>query len=174
MNNCIFIIFFSLFLSISAASQVVKPEPRPTRTTGSESAAEKDVVLSSEDALREIVFIHILKPWIAKTEEGFFCLGVDVNQDLSKSLLKRLQRQTSKIRNDSSCLISDDSTVVDVESGKRGVRFSISKIKWVSETEAKVEAGSYVGNMGSDGCLYSLKKEKGEWRIVKEENCWIS
>jgi len=158
-------ISFLIFISIvSAIGQTPGPSPK----------ANPERSLSKEDALREVVFLSILKRWTDRKDLRLFYLGVDENQDLSKLLLTRLQDKFPNIRNDSDCYIDRDSSVVNDETGERGVRFSISKIAWLNGDKAKVSAGSYVGNMGSDGCDYTLERKKGSWEITLTEKCWIS
>lgn len=164
MNSAIAISFLIFISIVSAIAQTPVPSPK----------ANPEKSLSKEDALREVVFLSILKPWTGRKNLSLFYLGVDVNQDLSKALLTRLQNQFPNIRNDSDCYIHEDSSVVNDETGERGVRFSLSKIEWLNGDKARVSAGSYMGNMGSDGCDYTVELKKGIWEIALTEKCWIS
>lgn len=128
-----------------------------------------------DDEIREVLFLEILGPWIAdKSETRSFYLAVDKNKDPSDALLKRLKRKWSNLRKYSESKLSDRSLVISRTSGESGVRFSISKIKRISKFHVEAEAGSYVGNMSSDGCTFTLKQEKGTWKIISKKLCFIS
>jgi hypothetical protein len=51
---------------------------------------------------------------------------------------------------------------------------TVSKLIWVDKNVVQAKAGSYLGNMGSDGCLYTLKKQNDAWEMSSALQCFIS
>lgn len=174
MNSLFKILLFVTIFNFHGFSQKPSVEETPYRSTSVEG-------LTNEDAIRHAVFFRALA---LKDEANgnlntpLYYLAADSNRDLSKALLTRLQKRWPNVRNDSECKIDFDSNVVDVKTGERGVRISISKIEWVNANEAKVETRDFVGDMGGHGsghhlCKYTLRKNKNIWRIEAEE-CLVS
>ncbi len=134
---------------------------------------------SEEDAIREIIFRKILEPWFSSNDSGLknYYLAVDGNKDPREKLLKKLTAEFKvPLKKSSESIISaeDGDVVLDVISKQRGVLFSISKLEWKSQTEIKASAGIYIGNMGANGCDFTLKKQDGEWKIISSEKCYVS
>lgn len=147
------------------------------RTADSKITSSIETKLNDEDSIREIVFKEILKHWIPKSDKNLkaYYLSVD-NKDPSENLLKKFTDYKVSIKKVSELTISleDGNSSLDEALKKQGVLFSISKLDWKNKDEVKTNAGSYLGNMGSDGCLYTLKRENGEWKIISAENCFVS
>jgi len=90
--------------------------------------------------------------------------------------MKKLRDVKATLKRVSESFISEPEgdIVLDKKTKRQGYRFSISKLKWISKDEVRVSAGSYSGNMGSDSCVYTLKKENDEWEIASKEECVVS
>lgn len=174
MNLLSRILLFVTILSFNGYSQKPSVEDKPNRSTSVEG-------LTNEDALLHTVFFRALTlkdEANSKLNAPLYYLAVDSDRDLSKALLARLQKRWANLRNDSECKVDFDSNVVDLKTGERGVRISISKIEWINANEAKVETRDFVGDMGghSSGhhlCKYTLRKTKNRWRI-ESEACKVS
>lgn len=166
-----------IFISTASAQELKKDEKI------SES------ILSEEDIIRESIFNKILwKKKVSNPSEEFqdFYLSVDDGKDPSLKLLNKFADYAAKynviIKKVSECYISaeDGGAVLNSDSllngvaKKQGVLFSISKLEWKNKNEVTVIAGSYIGNMGSDSCAYTLKRINGDWKIVSAEECVIS
>ncbi|MGI8468873.1 MAG: hypothetical protein ACR2N3_10505 [Pyrinomonadaceae bacterium] len=137
--------------------------------------------LSDEDTIREIVFKKILPEKTSDIGDlRDFYLSVDDGENPSSNLLKRFdeyqKKNRVKIKRVSESFISknDGDMVLDEITKKQGILFSVSKLRWKNKDEVKVNAGSYIGNMGSDSCTYILKRQNGEWKIVAAEECVVS
>lgn len=142
------------------------------------SAAAPTNKLNDEEAIREIVLKTIIKSSINAPGENsqIFYLAVDDDKDPSDDLLKKFGQYPARIKKVSESFLSapDGDLVLDKITKKPGVIFSVSKITWKNNDEVTVDAGSYIGNMGSNGCKYTLKREKDEWKIVSGQNCFVS
>jgi hypothetical protein len=134
--------------------------------------------LSDEDAIRLVVLQKIIGPWIKDRQESLSALyiAVDGDKDPSQALLARFDGLSRPVMKASKSFIShpEGSVVKDKKTKKDGVLLTISRIKWKSKDEVTVTAGSYLGNMGSDGCRYKLKRIDGTWVFVAEAECYIS
>lgn len=160
----------------SAAKKAVpRVEVKSGKTVGANLPANK---LSDEDLIRQAVFKSILTPWAnsANKELQTYYLSVDDGKDPSENLLKTFNQFPTAIRKASESFISkpEGSVVLNKKTKRRGILFSVSKINWKNRDEAVVSAGSYEGNMGSDGCAYTLKRESDGWKIVSKASCYIS
>jgi|SRR5258707_14357314 len=52
--------------------------------------------------------------------------------------------------------------------------YSGVELREVLKLKVKADAGSYVGNMGADGCAYTLRLESDQWKVISRETCWVS
>lgn len=150
------------------------------QNAGSEKpvTAGNTAMAAEQDLIREVVFRKVLSHWVVgePTRPRRFYLAVDDVKDPSKDLLDRLGDLKVPLHKVSECYISarEGDIVKDKKTGKQGDKFSVSKLTWVSDTEVTAVAGSYSGNMGSDSCRYTLRKENGIWAIVGSAECQIS
>ena len=133
--------------------------------------------LDEEDLIREIVFRKILEQWRAPDASlKAFYLSVE-DKDPSENLLKKFvgkYKVPIKKVSDSIIFAPDGDSVLNKNTKEQGVLFSVSKIDWKSKNEVALNAGSYIGNMGSDGCEYMLKKEHDGWKITSADKCYVS
>jgi hypothetical protein len=78
------------------------------------------------------------------------------------------------VRKFSDCRIKDDGEVVRKHSGKAGLLFMTASITWLSDTTVTVDGGYYEGNVSSSGNIYTVSKESGVWKVVKDQMTVIS
>jgi hypothetical protein len=153
-------VLWALIILISLSPAQTKPEQ----------------LLSQDDEVRRILVEHIRGPYIAYPERyEIICVSFD-DKDPSKELLARLQRISERFKAGSACVIDDDdgSSVKDKKTGKHTVMLYVDRIRKIDAKTISAEAGSYLANMGSEGCLYTLTLEIDVWKISGEEKCWIS
>ncbi len=134
--------------------------------------------LTDDDLIREIVFkkfLELRRSNSDKTSKVYY-LSIDGGKDPSESLLKKFTDYQIPIKKASELIITvdDSDPLSDSLAKEKGVLFSVSKLDWKSKNEVRVNAGSYTGNLGSDGCTYTLKREKGKWKIISVEYCFVS
>lgn len=56
----------------------------------------------------------------------------------------------------------------------KSVKFRVDRIKRINKTSVKVEGGYYEGSTSASGNIYTLKNEKGKWKVTKAIRDWIS
>jgi hypothetical protein len=136
---------------------------------------DKPAPLSPDDEIRFVILSEKLKFWIPDTRNDSICVAVDEG-DPNKHLLAKLKEHSKKVKAKSACYLdrNDGDLVRDSMSGKQSVMLDVSGIKKLSKNRVEVQAGSYLGNMASDGCNYILELENGKWKIVSSNECFIS
>jgi hypothetical protein len=161
--------------------QVTKLSVQMAKVGGLNSVNSIDpkTISLDDDLIRETVFINILSQWAARNIDQLnqlktYYIAVDVNENPSEELLKKLRKLYPAVKNDSECAIGDGGVILNVSSGEPGVRFFISKLKWLTKEKVIVSDGSQTGNMGEAECEYELNKRGDAWFIDSKMNCWIS
>ncbi|MCP4368866.1 MAG: hypothetical protein GY797_12245 [Deltaproteobacteria bacterium] len=62
--------------------------------------------------------------------------------------------------------LNEKNEVIDYTSGRKATNIEFSSVKWLSESEAKVELGWFCHPTFSGADLYRLRKEGNTWRII--------
>jgi hypothetical protein len=174
-----FAILVILSLLVSCSMQVFAGgSPALTHSTG--AARQKET-----DEVREAVFRYqFATSGVPKAAVYFLSLGVgktgaadifDASYDPSNEFMKRFVDLKVPVRKASASTFGSPSgRVVDKASGKLGVLFDVRSIKWISDTEVEVQGGFAAGMLYARGSIYTVKKEKGKWKVTKEDNTFMS
>jgi hypothetical protein len=104
-----------------------------------------------------------------------FFIGIgEKTTDPSDEFMKRFADNKPPVRKVSTCQFNaQEATVTDKKTGERGAQFWITSLKRISDSEVKVDGGNFYSGLGASGNIYTLKKENGKWRVVKDEIKWI-
>jgi hypothetical protein len=158
-----------------------------TAFAGDPSAASQNATAArqrQEDDIREAVFRCQFASNNTSTAEVFFLsIGegkkgsdiFDASHDPSDNFTKRFVGLKVPVRKASASIFGrPQGWVVDKHSGKRGILFSVKTIKRVSDAEVQVEGSLTAGMLAAGGHTYTVKMEKGKWKVTKEESTWIS
>ncbi len=79
------------------------------------------------------------------------------------------------VKKGSECTVDMDKGVRDRQNGgKKGLIFHVAGIKWNSDTEVEVDGGYYEGGLSSSGNTYTVKKDAGKWKVIRNKMNWIS
>jgi hypothetical protein len=76
--------------------------------------------------------------------------------DPSGCLLARFSKHQPQVKKNTDSV--DHAGVLDTVTGKRGLRFYISTIKWLNADEVQVEGGYYEGGLSASGNRYSVER----------------
>lgn len=57
---------------------------------------------------------------------------------------------------------------------RKALIFRVTSIKWKSDTEVDVSGGYYEAGLSASGNTYTVKKEKGKWKVTNDKMHWIS
>jgi hypothetical protein len=132
--------------------------------------------LSREDAVREAVFKYQIERMTSALQQKdvVFFLSVDEEANPSDALLTRFAGRRPPVKKASESFSKEYEGIYDKETGKKGILFRITSIKWVSETEAEVEGGHYTGPLAASGHVYKMRFENGKWVVTDDDMKWIS
>lgn len=139
---------------------------------------DKHINLTDEDLIREIIFREILETPCSNSDKSskVYYLSIAGGKDPSEGLLKKLADCKIILKKMSESIISaDDSRAFsEILPNREDILFSVSKLDWQNKNEVKATATRGTDNLGSNGYTYILKKEKGKWKIVSVESCFVS
>ena len=129
---------------------------------------------SQTDDIREAVFRWQFEH-NASAQVYFLEVG-EKEGDPSDEFIKRFAGNKPPVRKRSECSIDRRRRVgvLDKKTGEQGLIFRVRNIEWKSDTEVDVKAGYYEHGLSASGNTYTLKKEKGKWKVTKDKMDWIS
>ena len=146
--------------------------------SSSSDAARK----SQEDDIRQAVFLyqfeHNASGGKNHAHDYFLSIVEDdrdaFGHDLPDPFMARFAGHKPPVRKFSDCRVKNDGEVVRKHSGKPGLLFMTGSITWLSDTTVTVNGGYYEGNVSSSGNVYTVSKENGTWKVVKDQMTVIS
>jgi hypothetical protein len=63
---------------------------------------------------------------------------------------------------------------LDKKTGEQGLLFHITSIKCKSDAQVEVEGGYYEAGLSASGNIYTLKNERGKWKVTNDKLVEIS
>lgn len=132
--------------------------------------------LSREDAVREAVFkyqIERLTTDLPKKDVVFF-LSVGEEANPSDALIARFAGRRPLVKKVSDSVPKKYEGIFDKDTGKKGILFSVTSIKWINDSEAEVEGGHYTAPLAASGNVYKVRFENGKWVVKDDDMKWIS
>ena len=136
--------------------------------------ATKEAPLNDNDQIRFVALSVILTPWTSDSADvAAICVSVE-RKHPGNALLAKLKELSVRVKPKSGCYLDRKSLARERKTGKKSVILEVVDLKKLSADEAELRGGSYVGNMGADGCTYRLRRENGTWLIAAKEACYIS
>ena len=126
--------------------------------------------ITAEDDVREAVFRHLFQhnaSGLQKNAKAYF-LNVEKGADPADVFLNRFTGHAPPVKKASqSRRGARSSQVEDKETGAPGLVFSITRITWLSDTEAEVHGGYYEANLSASFGSYRVKKINGKWIVTE-------
>lgn len=132
---------------------------------------------SQADDIREAVFrwqFDHNASGVQKKAQAYFLEVGEKGGDPTEDLLKRFTDHKPPVRKVSACTASADKGVLDKKTGERGLIFRITRIEWRSDSEVDVIGGYYEAGESGSGNTYTVKKEKGRWKVTNDKMHRIS
>ncbi len=173
--------FCSIILLLNAigySTQIVAQESKPAQ----------------EDDIREAVLRFQMQNWIRESDKDeaaakdqsekeiahalnfeVFFVSTD-KEDPSDEFVKRFHDIPRTVKKGSSAEISKAMRmpIVDKETQKRGIIFSIGNIHWLGKSHVKVKGGYHCDGLCGAGYTFDVLFEKGKWIVKKQRMNWIS
>lgn len=139
--------------------------------TGYRQAAD-DPALDVQEAVFRYQFEHNASS--QKQSADFYCLGLRDKQDPPEELMRRFAGHSPEVFPASQCTADARLGVSHGAIPGSGLIFSITEIKWISDSEVEVSGGYYEGGLSSSGNVYRLKRVAGKWQVLEDGMEWIS
>jgi hypothetical protein len=122
-----------------------------------------------EDNIREAVLTYMFEH--AATQQhpltDVFFIAINKNEDPSDKFMKRFEGHKPVVKKlNQSTYKSDTGLIVDKETGRGGIRYSVREVKWINEKEARLEGSYYVAMLFAGDCEYRIVLEGSKW-VVK-------
>ena len=95
------------------------------------------------------------------------CLDID-GKDPTDEFMARLSGVARPIRRRSECHWQTMGGVW-TSTGERGALVGSGALRWKSRTKVEATAGYWSSGLDSRSHAYTLRKEKGKWRVVKDK-----
>jgi hypothetical protein len=154
----------------AAATTMAAATTQPVSTTqpSARAADQLDVL----EAVFRHQFAHNSSAGQQKVE--YYFLSLDQSVDPPAELLARFKAESPKVLPVSLAESSPREGVKHKDLGGRGLVFRILSIAWLDEDTAEVRGGYYEGVLSASGNTYTVKREKGAWRVTGDVQDWIS
>jgi hypothetical protein len=123
-----------------------------------------------ESDIREAVFRWQFDHDAATQQKAYFIQVGEKGEDPPEDLMKRFTGNKPPVRKGSQCtILKGNGLVVAKDTGEPGRLFRVETIGWKSDTEVEVRGGYYQSSRGASGNIYTVKKEKGRWRVTNDK-----
>jgi hypothetical protein len=130
-----------------------------------------------EEDIREAVFRWQFthhEAGLAHEAKVFFLAVGEKGGDPPEGLLRRFAGHRPPVRKASASRLVPGNGVVDRQTGERGLRFRITRIRWVSEEEAVVNGDWFEGGLNASGDTFTVRKRDGRWQVTVGTAIWSS
>ncbi len=134
----------------------------------------------AEDDIREAVFRYQFtdSSWCKPAQVYFLSVN---NNDPGKAVIKRFQGHRPEVKPLSKCRIDKvwvrgrlPESVMDRETGGRGLIFKASAIKWLNSSKVEVVGGYFADGLNSSRSTYTIELEKGHWGVTRDKGQWTA
>jgi hypothetical protein len=110
-----------------------------------------------------------------QTNAKVYFLGVgEKATDPSDAFMKRFVDHKPPVRKASASHYVRGKGILDTKTGEQGLAFRALNIKWMSDDEVEIHGGYHEAEESSSGNTYTVKKESGKWKVIKDKMNWIS
>ncbi len=145
-------------------------------------AANRAFQAEQENVIRRIVFNHLFKQASTDINDSIdvYCLVLERGKEPNRAFIDDFSIESVKVTTKSDCIVdsSENSNfkdlVIDKNTGKRGVIFFITEIRWAGNSKVHVKAGYDSGVMSGATFLYDVEKKPGTWTIKKSKRLKVA
>jgi hypothetical protein len=125
---------------------------------------------SQEDDIREAVFRYQFGPRQHGSYNAYYVGIGEKATDPSDKFMMRFAEHRPPVRKYTAWHFVRGSGAVDNKTGEQGLVFTVaSSIKWISDTQVEVQGGYYENEESASWNTYTLKKDNGKWRVIKDK-----
>ena len=140
----------------------------------------------AEAALTEAVFRHLLRPRRDETSY-FLSVGAPDDHDPDDAFMERFARHQPPVRLVSEATLAGATQpgpnaspapfpgqVIDRRTGQPGLILRVSRLTWLGESAARVEASTFAHGLAARGRLYYVVREGDRWAVREVVLDWIA
>ncbi len=138
---------------------------------------------SNADNVREVAFKSLIYE-AAASRDGyrvyFLSLGTTWTNDTpfmidpSDGFMKRFAGRTPPVKKVSQSKKGEGGEVLDKNTGQRGVIFTVTDIKWISDKEVEAECSVYKAGLNGYAHKYTLSSRNKQWKVTSKKLVRIS
>jgi hypothetical protein len=140
----------------------------------------------AEAAVTEAVFRYLLRPRRDETSY-FLSVGAPDDHDPDDAFMERFAGHQPPVRLVSEATLAGATQlgpnaspalfpgrVIDRRTGQPGLILRVSRLTWLGESEARVEASTFAHGLAAIGYLYHAAREGDRWAIREVVLDWIA
>ena len=140
----------------------------------------------AEAAVTEAVFRYLLRPRRDETLY-FLSVGAPEDHDPDDAFMERFAGHQSPVKPVSEATLAGTAQpgsalaaapfpgqVIDRRTGQSGLIVRVSRLTWLSESEARVEASTFAHGLAARGYLYCVASEGDRWVVREVVLDWIA
>lgn len=149
----------SILLALFVASNALAADQPPQQDEdGVREVVSKALIYEASGAQQgyKVYFLSLGSTWTGK--------GI-ARTDPSDEFMKRFAGRTPPVRKVSACE-DKGSKVADKQTGARGIIFTVSDLKWISNTEVVVDGDVCKAGLNGYTMTYTLKRNNSQWKIT--------
>jgi hypothetical protein len=139
---------------------------------------DKPTQAEKEQNIREAVFRYMFDHNASGQQKraGVYCLSLSYLDpvDPTDEFMKRFSGHKPPVRKISECILHSFEGVTDKLTGKAGLIFRVTEIRWISADEVEVTGGYYEAGLSASGNTYRVAKQQGKWKVIEDKMNWIS
>ena len=140
----------------------------------------------AESAVTEAVFRHLLRP----RRDGlvyFLSVGAPDDHDPDDTFVERFAGHRPPVKPASEATLAGATQsgpdlspapfpgqVIDRRTGRPGLILRVSRLTWLSESGARVEASTFAHGLAARGHLYQVAREGDRWVVREAVLDWIA
>jgi hypothetical protein len=156
---------------------------RETLRRNAPRPADPALQKAEEDNVREVAFKTLIYE-AAATQEGYkvyflswgtsWTNAAHVEFDPSDEFIGRFAGRTPPVKKVSQSRQGERGEVLDKSTGQRGVIFTVTDLKWVSDKEVDATCSVHKAGLNGYTYKYKLSREKNQWKVANKELVSIS
>ncbi|MEA3211968.1 MAG: hypothetical protein QOE70_5025 [Chthoniobacter sp.] len=125
--------------------------------------------LLEEDNIRATVFRYLFgyNDSNPDTDVSAYFINIDGN-DPSEAFMARFANHRLPVKKASAAITGKGLNTMDRVTGKLGLPFSVTDLKWLSESKVEIS-----GNYHEGGDRYEVTHTTNGWWVTKETNVWV-
>ncbi len=139
------------------------------------ACATSPVADRTSDDIREAVFRYQFENWNGEGAKAYYLDFGEEGVDPPDYFMLRFVGHTPPVKKVSQCKVRNlREGVIDSQTEEPGRVFRVTAIKWVDDSTVEVDGGYYENGLSASGNTYTVKKEDGKWRVIRDKLHWIS